>query len=204
MSPRTKIIIIILGALVLFGLLVATLFDLFPGGEEPLAPEETPVVLPDRNEALPEGAVFDASNAAEFAAVNPGEASAGSGTLEREAEDLAVFFIERFGTYSSDSGTAYISDLAGFMTPALRQSLESYAAEAPAREGFYSITAELASIETESFEPAQRSARFNAVVARAEVSGAATDAYHQDAVIDLSQSGSGEWLVSGVAWGSKR
>lgn len=180
------------------------LFDVFPGREEPLAPEEERVALPDRGEGLPEGAVFDAANADEFAAMYPSAAAAASvGTLEREAESLAVFFLERFGTYSSDSGNARFTDLAGFMTAPLVQELESYAVQNPVREGFYSITAELGSIETEEFAPERRAARFRAVLNRTEVSGGAIETYQQEAVIDLSQSGSSEWLVSGVAWGER-
>ena len=204
MEQRTKAIVIIVGALIVFGLLVATLFDLFPGQDEPIATEETPVILPDRNEGLPEGAVFESGNAAEFAGIFPGAGSAvPQSALEREARDLAVFFIERFGTYSSDSGTAYITDLAGFMAPALAAQMESYRAALPSRDGFYSIAAELASIETDSFVPAQRSARFSAVLNRTEVSGSAAETYQQAAVISLSQSGSGEWLVSDMAWGER-
>ncbi len=205
MEQRTKAITIIAGALILFGLLVVVIFDLFPGGEEAPVAEEAAVVLPDRDQGLPEGAVFDAGSADEFAAVNPGAAaSASQGALEREAEDLAIFFLERFGTYSSDSGFSYLTDLAGFMTAPLKQDLESYAAEAPKREGFYSVTAELASIATDVFSPETRSARFSAVVNRSEVSGGATQAYQQEAVIGLAQSASSEWLVDSVVWGSRR
>ena len=187
--------------------MVAVIFDLFPRKLQPPVSEENPVVLPDRDEALPSGAVFDAGSAGEFAAVNPGTASASSQSpLEREAEDAAVFFLERFGTYSSDSGFSHITDLAGFMTAQLAQDLESYAAEAPKREGFYSITADLASIATDVFSPETRLARFNAVVNRSEVSGGATQVYQvyqQEAVIGLAQSGSGTWLVDSVVWGSR-
>mgnify|MGYP001611710053 CR=1 FL=1 len=204
MSPRTKAIIIIAGALILFGLLVSVLFDVFPGKEEREAPEETPVVLPDRDEGLPRGAVFDASNADEFAAVNPGRASAASGTLEQEAQELAAFFVERFGTYSSDSGFAYLSDLAGFMTSRMREETELFERQSPDHAGFYAVTAELASIETDAFSPSSRSARFSAVLSRTETQGGSSSAYQQDAVIELTQSGSGEWLVDSVLWGSKR
>ncbi|MDZ4221756.1 MAG: hypothetical protein U1C18_02680 [Patescibacteria group bacterium] len=206
MEQRTKIIIIILGGLIAFGLVVAVMFDLFPGGEpEQPSQEEETVVLPDRSEGLPEGAVFDAENAAAFAAVNPFAAggSAGASALEREAEDVAVFFIERFGTYSSDAGFAYINDLSGFMTNAYLGELESFKQLGVSAEGFYSVTAELAGMETEEFSPAQRSAQFRAILNRTELAGGSTDTYQQEAVIDMEQSGRGDWLVAGVAWGER-
>lgn len=205
MEQRTKIIIVILGGLIAFGLIVAVMFDLFPGSEEtPAVPEET-VVLPDRSEGLPEGAVFDAENAGAFAAINPFAASGaeGASALEREAEDVAVFFIERFGTYSSDAGFSYINDLSGFMTSAYFQELESFKRLGVSREGFYSITAELAGMETEEFSPAERSAQFRAILNRTELAGGSTEEYQQEALIQMEQSGSGDWLVAGVTWGER-
>ncbi|MBI1961557.1 MAG: hypothetical protein HYS45_02555 [Parcubacteria group bacterium] len=205
MEQRTKAFSIIAGALILFGLLVAVIFDLFPGGKVVPVAEEAAVVLPDRDEALPSGAVFDAGNADAFAGVFPGAGSAApQSPLAREAQDVAVFFLERFGTYSSDSGFSYLDDLAGFETSAMAAQLAAYRALAPARDGFYAITAELASIETDEFLPEARSARFNAVVNRSEVSGGATQVYQQEAVVGLAQSGSGTWLVDSVVWGSRR
>ncbi|MBI2636694.1 MAG: hypothetical protein HYW81_00675 [Parcubacteria group bacterium] len=205
MSPRTKAIAIIAGSVILFGLLIATIFDLFPGEPEAVPSEEAPVVLPDRDAGLPEGAVFEAANADEFAATNPGAgSSAKQGAIEREAEELAVFFIERFGTYSSDAGLTYLDDLSAFLTAAMRSRTESYRLASPAREGFYSITAELASIEADSVSLGERSARFRVVVNRSEFSAGTTEAYQQDAVVSLVQSGSGEWLVDSVVWGDRR
>ncbi|PIR55852.1 MAG: hypothetical protein COU73_04005 [Parcubacteria group bacterium CG10_big_fil_rev_8_21_14_0_10_46_32] len=204
MQQRTKISIIIASALALFGLLVTTIFDLFPSKQEPLVSIETPVVLPDRNEALPTGAVFDQANADDFAAINPSDpASDKQGTLERDAQDLAVFFIERFGTYSSDAGFSYIDDLSGFMTDSLRSNLEASKLATPARDGFYSITADLASVATDTFSPSSRSATFSAVLNRSETAGGNTEQYQQEALVLLKQSGSGSWLVDSVVWGNK-
>ena len=64
MNPKTKAIIIITGAIILFALLIAVIFDLFPSKSDEITQlQDQEVVLPDRDQGLPEGAVFDASNA---------------------------------------------------------------------------------------------------------------------------------------------
>ena len=98
MNPKTKAIIIVIVAVILFGLLVATIFGLFPDKDEEqdiYQDQISDIILPDRDADLPENAEFDSSNASEYTAVNP-SSSLGSGqsSLEREAQDLAEFFIE--------------------------------------------------------------------------------------------------------------
>lgn len=205
MSQKSKAIIIISGAVALFVMLVLVIFDLFPGGKQPSdqgAPQ-TEVILPDKNADLPEGKVFDASNADEFAALNPETSDAAKSELEAEALDLAMFFIERISSYSSDAGFAYITDLYGFMTSAMRDSMDEYKNNAPERQDYYSIVSDVEEISPESFSLPNRSAVYSVVLKRNETSGQNVDSYRQEAKVYLEQDSTGQWKVDNIVWGNK-
>ncbi|MEK7165168.1 MAG: hypothetical protein AAB779_04435, partial [Patescibacteria group bacterium] len=122
LSSRNKIIILIVGAIIIFALVIITVFNLWPGGEKIETPEAAPVDLSflEQDKVLPEGKTFDASNKEEFAALNGAESGEENiSPLEKEARDLAEFFVERFGTYSTDAGSSYIDDVMPFVTPAM-------------------------------------------------------------------------------------
>ena len=205
MNPKTKAIIIIIGAVILFALLIAVIFDLFPSrSDEITQPQDQEVVLPDRDQGLPEGAVFDASNAQEFNDLNPvifGDDD--SSSLEKEAKDLAIFFIERFGTYSSDANFANIDDLRGFMTDNMRLSMDDYKKSVPKRDKYYAVSAQIAAIDAKMFSLSSRSAVFDAIVEREEDAGNSRDNYAQQVEISLKQNNTGQWKVNNIVWGQK-
>ncbi|MBU2575898.1 hypothetical protein KKF64_02330 [Patescibacteria group bacterium] len=204
MTQKTKAIIIIITAIILFGLLIATIFDLFPSKEDaPAVSEEPEIVLPDRDEGLPEDKVFDSSNAQEFSDLNPFVAGDDASPLEKEAKELAEFFIERFGTYSSDANFAHIDDMLGFMTISMRNNMQEYKKTAPERDGYYSVISELAGTKTRSFSLASRGASFDIVVNRVEESGGSVDQYIQEVFVSLNQDATGQWKINSVVWGKK-
>ena len=205
MQQCTKAIIIILGAIILFALLIATIFDLFPSKKQEVSLEqETEVILPDKSQGLPENKVFDSSNAREFSDLNPFVFSDEDiSPLEKEAKELAEFFIERFGTYSSDASGANIDDLVGFMTEAMQKDIQKYKQSIPKRDSFYSVVSELSGTQTNSFSLATRSASFDIVLNRTEESGNNIDQYNQEVEVALKQDSTGLWKVNNVIWGKK-
>jgi hypothetical protein len=209
MSQRNKIIIIIVGALLIFGLFVAIVFDLFPSKEEPQQEETAQVevdlsFLEDEETLLPEDSIFDASNRDEFESLAPGVIGEESiSALEREAQDLAEFFIERFGTYSSDAQYAYIDDLEGFMTQEMQAWTESFKQQQPKTRGYFAITSDIATINTETFSLSSQEAEFSVLLNRTQESGNAVDQYQQQATVNLEQNRQGTWKVSGVYWGER-
>jgi hypothetical protein len=205
MTQKSKAIIIIVVAVLLFVLLILAVFDLFPGGNKKSdqGVVETEVILPDKNEDLPEGKVFDASNADEFADLNPANSDTTKTELESEAQDLVQFFIERISTYSSDAGFVYITDLYGFMTSGMRDMMDEYQNNAPDRKDYYSVVSEVEQISPESFSLEDRSAVYNVVLKRNEKSGESAEVYKQEAEVYLKQDNSGQWKVDNIVWGKK-
>jgi hypothetical protein len=206
MSQKAKFIIIILGALILFGVLIITIFDIFPRTDQEPSDitQEFEIGLPDKNADLPENTVFDSSNAQEFALLSPGAASQSTeGALEQEAKGLARFFVERFGTYSTDAGFAYINDILGFTTPEYKATLEAFKENQLERSGFYSITADIIAIETTLFSLPGRRAEFAITTQRAEQSGTSAETFSQEVLVSLEQNSSGQWRVNTVLWGAR-
>jgi len=209
MSQRTKIIIIIAGAIIVFGLIIAAVFDLFPKKEAP-APIQTPAeeevdlsFLED--DSLPENTVFDSSNKEEFAALRgltADEAIEPIG-LEKEARDLAEFFIERFETYSSDANGAQLDDLRPFMTASMEKWTQVYKENQPVRDSYYSVSTEAVASQTILFSLPKREAKFLIVTARIEQSGSNSEQYQQKATVSLEQNSQGAWKVSSIVWGDR-
>lgn len=207
LTPRSKIIIFVLGALVVFGIIISTVFNLWPGGSDDKAPETAPVDLSflQDDKVAAEGKVFDASNKAEFAALTGDSALESElSPLEKEARDLAEFFVERFGTYSSDAKGAQIDDLQAFMTASMQNWTLRFKANSPGREGYFAATAEAAATEKISFSAAERRAQFSVLTNRTETAASGAVSYQQTATVDLRQDGSGAWKVNSLVWGDKQ
>lgn len=203
LTPRTKIIILIAGAIIMLGIIVSTVFNLWPG-KKPVAPATTAVDLSflEKDVNLPEGQTFDESNKTEFAALTGAQDLADNlSPSEREARDLAEFFVERFGTYSTDAPTSHIDDILPFVTPNMQAWLEQFQATAPERAGWFATAAKVASINK---GPAGAgTVKFSLVVNRSEESNSKKDSYQQAATVELRQDGSGEWKVNSLFWGEK-
>jgi len=209
LSQKSKIIILVAGAVIVFALLAALLFDLFPKRVaesvvfEPQG-EEEPVdlsFLDELNSISDQNQVFDAANPGPLAGAIA--ASGGTSRLELDARDLAEFFIERFGTYSSDAGFSYVDDLAGFMAPAMQDWIAVYKKQQPERASYFSVETEVVQSDTLSFSARDRRAQFELVVARTEAGSSAQGSYQQSVRIDTEQDASGTWKVAGVFWGDR-
>ena len=208
LSPRNKIIILIAGSVILFILLIGAIFGWFrksapvPGtGESAVKPDlsflqEQPTV---------QGQVFDASNPQALTDYDPqtGVPVDAISTAERAARNLAILFAERFGTYSSDAGSAYVDDLQGLMTVTMQAWTRQYLKTQPRRTGYFAITSEVASLETKLFSPEKKEAKFALVVNRSETGAENSGKYQQKADIELTQAASGEWKVNSLYWGER-
>lgn len=204
MSQQNKIIILIAGAVLIFALIIGTIFDLFPDRGQTPETKEPEADLSFLDEPTPEaGIVFDESNADEFSRLYPpiGE-SAPRAPLESEARALAQLFIEHIGTFSSDAQFAHITDVESFMTPAMRAQADEFK-KIQLPSGYYEITATVYSLETALFLPERRTASFDALVNRTETSQTSAASYTQTATIGLTQTNAGAWLVNGLVWGAK-
>ena len=207
LSPRNKIIILIAGSVILFILLIGAIFGWFrksapvPGaGESAVKPDlsflqEQPTV---------QGQVFDASNPQALTDYDPqtGVPVDAISTAERAARNLAILFAERFGTYSSDAGSAYVDDLQGLMTATMQTWTKQYLKSQPQRAGYFAITAEVATLEAKLFT-AGKEAQFALVVNRSETGTGSLGKYQQKADIELTQPASGEWKVNSLYWGER-
>lgn len=206
LSPKQKIIILIVGAVVVLGVIIAQVFNLWPAGDEATTLSREPVDLSflKKDEVLPAGQVFDASNKEEFAALTGDpELESAMAPLEKEARDLAEFFVERFGTYSSDAGWAHIDDLQSFMTSAMQGWTMRFKASSPQRDGYFATTAEVAAATKLSFSASEQRAQFSLLTNRTETSGGKTVNYQQTATVELRLDGAGAWQVNSLFWGEK-
>jgi len=206
MSQRTKAIIIIISAFLAFTIIVSLVFDIFDfkaGKKEEAGKEQKiEVILPEKDDDLPEGKVFDSSNIEEFEKINPFSSS--KSEQEQKAQDLAEFFIERIGTYSSDSGFSYIDDLKGFMSSQMNSKMEDYKNNAPKRDGYFSIESDIIVSSTQDFSIESGRAVFAFTLLRNEVLNKEHDKYEQDANVTLIKNSSGEWRVDNLIWGEKK
>lgn len=208
LSQKSKLIIIISGAVVLFALLVVTIFDLWPsrkgvgpGGAEPTTATDLSFL---EEKDTPSGQVFDSSNKEEFADFAGAESTRpDESPLEREARQLAEFFTARFGTYSSDSRFANLDDLEGFMAPEMVAWTRQFRAEPIKREGYFSVTTAAGAAERRAFSLENKSAEFNLTVLRTEKAGEKSETYRQRVDVGLRQDASGKWKVASVVWGER-
>lgn len=207
LSERNKVIILLVGAVVIIGLIVAAVFGVFSKKAAPLTPEQAALEELKNtdlsfleNPGSVKDTVFDSSNAGQLG--DQGEVDKIS-PLEREARALAAFFTERFGTYSSDSSGAQFDDIRAFMTGNMRAWADNFRAEEPQREGYYAVQTETALIDTKEFSPAKRRAGFDLMVNRSETAGRETENYRQKVSLELVQNSQGQWLVNSLYWGER-
>ncbi|OGY91594.1 MAG: hypothetical protein A3H70_03250 [Candidatus Komeilibacteria bacterium RIFCSPLOWO2_02_FULL_48_11] len=187
------------------GVIIVAVWDFFPGKEASQPQAEGPAAdLSFLNEPpTVTGQEFDADNRDVFEQTMGGASGETISPLEQEARSLATFFIERFGTYSSDADFANIDDLQSFMTPAMRGWAERFKKSQPQSQGYSAIVTEVASLATKSFAPLERRAVFDIIANRTESKGGQSEVYRQKATIELAQTSSGAWLVSSLYWGER-
>jgi hypothetical protein len=209
MTQKNKYILILVGAVLIFAIFVAIVFDLFPSKKTSDTDQDANQDQVDlsflgaKEDVLPESKIFDSSNSGELDVLIPSIGLENNqSALEIEAQNLAEFFIERFGTYSNDDNFAHVDDLSGFMTDGMNKWTKTYKQQQPVRDEYFAISAEIAQIETANFSLSNRSAEFNIVVNRIEEPR--MNQYSQEVVISLEQDNNAQWRVDGVFWGERK
>lgn len=199
LTERTKLLILIIGAMAVISVVVLLVLGVFPGREAeptPTGVDEFELPLLDEPNIGVEDAIFDSENPGPLASSAEKEESA----LFIAARDLAEFFVERFGTYRNENAHAIVDDLAGFMTPAMREWAVTRQEQLPEREGDFFILTEALGSEEVSFSPALRRAEFRVATRRTENAGTGGESYEQFVRVTLEQDAGGEWLVAGLYW----
>jgi len=124
---------------------------------------------------------------------------------EDDLRRLAASFVERYGSYSNQSGYANIRDLKIFMSRAMQAWAEDYLEQArrknAATDIYYGITTKAVTVETKQFDEYAGNAEFNVKTQRKESMGVGANArsFQQEAEIGLIKEG-GVWKVNRVAW----
>ncbi len=204
LTQKMKVGILIGGAMIVFGIVIAILFDVFPSNTPDPTETTSDTNIQDvsflEEEPVTENATFDVSNKNDL--FYYGEETTEKGTLEKEAQDIAIFFIERFGSYSSSAGFTYIDELTPFMSSNMQSWIRTYKNQQPIRDTHFSVVSEVRSYTTESLSLTERKARINLMVTRTE-STSVMQTYEQKVSVALVQNNTGEWLIDGVFWGDR-
>ena len=198
LSRRTKTAIwaILILLLLLIGILIYLQLRQSVGPEQPLSQETVtpqPGVLPPQ--------ISDAGVIADIVARN-GVQEDSTDAVEQNISLFASSFIERYGSFSNQSGFKSFDDLDSFMTASFRSFVEVYRSDLEAQHGFD----EYYGIETKVISSSiQRSTDTTSTVLLKTQRQEFTDAfaaprvYYQDVRLELIRSGA-EWLVQGVYW----
>jgi len=198
MTPATKLLIVISGALVL---LLAAIFIVYPYFSAP-TPASTDVTVPVQDpsalKALPPDTNTPASpivDAAPAPVVPPTEAA-----QRAEAERLTRMFVERFGSYSNFSDFTNITSLQQFMTPSMQTytlGLMKKQSETGVNQ-YVGITSQLISLVITKFQLGH-SATVSFVVQQETQSGlnAPIQTSYKDGTLDLEYRDN-QWLVDGI------
>lgn len=114
---------------------------------------------------------------------------------------IARTFVERFGSFSTESDYSNVDDVLGIVTPELRTSLLAIAEEARAEQGdaYYGVSTSVISITV--VDETETSANVDITTQRQESFGSPgnTQARFQDIELDMIKNGD-DWLVSGFQW----
>ena len=134
--------------------------------------------------------------------VDPFSETVDTSTLPDQPETIARAFVERFGSFSSESGYGNIDDVLTLATSGMQAQLESIAAEARAQGGdsYYGISTTILTIEELSRTEAEASFLITTQREESINSPANTTVRYQEIEVSLTANGD-TWLVSGFAWG---
>ncbi len=205
MSLRLRLFIII-GILAL-GLLAVSLFLVLKNKQLPTTPIDTnPVGTPSN---LPPGTtVIDSSNfntglAGSSAVATPIPAGLAVKPISQEesikkaVQQLAKIFIERFGSYSTDSNFSNINEVQALVTPTLWERIKPKTA-APATGQFVGVTTQVITMEITKYE-ADKSAAITLTAIRSENKSGQETRTQSIANVTMVKSGN-NWLVDSFAW----
>ena len=183
MSFRAKIIIIIV-----VGVILALLIWLMVAGRRTIQTVSSPPFL-DRSESS------QPSSPTTLLSTSP---ALRTGTPSLDA--FARAFVERYGSFSNQSGFANLKELRPFMTEALRQEVEAMMASgASANIAYAGTTTKALTIKEQKVE--KRSATFLISTQRRESTAQNPNArvYYQDIELSLLKAGD-DWKVNRAVW----
>ena len=127
-----------------------------------------------------------------------------------DSDDLgkvAMSFVQRFGTYSTQSDYGNFTDLEIMMTPSMRSWSESYVSDLKKQQknnSYYGITTKALTYKVKSYD--EKSGQTEIVVSTQRSDSATTigggQPYIQDITVELAKE-NGEWLFDRAVWGDK-
>jgi hypothetical protein len=186
----TAILIIVFALIILIGLI----YFMF------LAPvKETPTP------AAEQATTTAKTLAPEVKAITPPKVIRQEQTSEEDLKRLAASFVERYGSYSNQSGYENIRDLEIFMSSAMKTWANSYLEQTrnqnAATDIYYGIITKAVVVETKNFDESAYQAEFLVKAQRKESIGVGANArtFQQDAQVSMVKEG-GVWKVSKVKW----
>ncbi len=117
------------------------------------------------------------------------------------AQSIARSFVERWGSFSSETDFANVEDLSQYMTASMQKWARDYANQQRKKTipgQFYGITTRAMTVQTLSEKPDVVRFRFGAQ--RSEVKGTAeANIFYQDMEVELKKEGE-IWKVDGAWW----
>lgn len=124
-----------------------------------------------------------------------------NGTPTYVSEPIARAFVERFGSFSSQSGYTNIDDVEALATESLKARLRAIAEDARADAGdeFYGISTQVIAITTESVSEGTMTLRIGTQRTESIESPANSSTRNQEILVTLNETASG-WLVSDFEW----
>ncbi len=203
MLLRTRLLVIIGFILVVIGALVA--FLVFRN-RQPAA--VTPAPGNSRDTLPPGTTVIDRSNFdSGLAASAPAAAEIPSGlavkpltseeAVKKGVQQLAKIFIERYGSYSTDSNFQNVSEVQALVTPALWERIKPKTTPA-ATAAFVGVTTEVVTMDMNSFQ-ADAKAEVVLTAIRAETKGGQETRTQGTATVTMVKVGT-NWLVDSFVW----
>ena len=184
MQRKTEIII----AVVVILLLAAVIFLLFRSQPAPTRVEPVPNVQIDEPTKTSTGVTKVPT------AQIPSTGAVSAATIARS-------FVERFGSFSSETNYLNVDDVKALATESFAQELEKIAetARKNATDGYYGISTRL--LTTATKEEAVDTAIIIITTQREEATGspANTNVFVQDITVELQKVGD-SWLVNGFSW----
>ncbi|PIR92783.1 hypothetical protein COT99_04355 [Candidatus Falkowbacteria bacterium CG10_big_fil_rev_8_21_14_0_10_43_10] len=191
LSKRLIAILIIIFALII---LIALIYFIF------LAPVPEPEVVKEaetiaQQEPFTPGAVT----------AQPARQPRSEAVSENDLKRIAGSFIERYGSYSNQSGYTNIRDLEIFMSQPMQNWARDYVEQTKAKEAaneiYYGISTKAVVVETQQFSESGSKAEFIVKTQREESIGVGANVrgFQQDAAVYLVKE-KGMWKVDRVVW----
>lgn len=184
-SNRAKLIIA--GVLVLIAIILILLFLPRPG-QQTVPPVTTPTNEQPETPSVPEPTPVPP--------VTP------EAREEASAETVAKIFVERYGSYSTESDFANLEDVLPLLTASYRATIEAQIEtlrDAPPSESYYGVSTKVISTSFTSKE--DTTATIEVLTQREEAQGSVTNisVKYQTIVLNMKEEG-GEWLVDKATW----